>query len=73
VTGPHVEVYRWSALRAALELEQRGMKGRAGPLRPRLAAELGLKPRDSYDKFIESVSAKIAAVRVAADAQEGAA
>lgn len=70
VTGPHVELVRWVAIKGVLELEKLGMKGRGGPVRPRIAAELGLKPRDSYDKFIGSVQAKIGAVRAAADAIE---
>jgi hypothetical protein len=59
-TGAGVDVFRWLSVRAQLRLEKVGMKSRGGPLRPRLAGPLGLKPRDSHDKYIEAVDAKIA-------------
>jgi hypothetical protein len=70
VTGPHIDVFRWASIKGMVKLESLGMKTRGGAIRPRIAKELGLKPRDSYEKFIEVINAKIAAVRVAADAQE---
>lgn len=43
---------RYAALKGALKLEALGMKTRGGPLRPRLAEEFGLKPRDGHDLYI---------------------
>lgn len=46
---------RLAALKGALKMESVGLKTRGGALRPRLAAELGLKPRDSHDVFIARI------------------
>lgn len=51
---------RLLSVRGMLRLEKIGLKSRGGALRPRLAAELGLKPRDSYDLFISTIDAKLA-------------
>lgn len=61
-TGAAVGYVRLASLKGALTLESKGMKSRAGPLRPKLAAELGLEPRDSYEKFIEAIKAKMAPI-----------
>jgi hypothetical protein len=71
-TGEHVNVFRWISVKHMVSLESKGMKSRGGSIRPRIAAELGLKPRDSYEKFIEAIQAKISAVHVAANASEAA-
>jgi hypothetical protein len=67
ITGGHIAVYRWVTIKHALRLEKLGMRHSHGAIRPRVASELGLKPRDSYDKFEEAVKAKIEACRLAAD------
>lgn len=56
-TGSDVNVFRWLSVRSQLRLEQRGMMSSGGAIRPRIAAELGLKPRDPYDKFYAAIAA----------------
>lgn len=46
-------------LKGRLSLESKGMKSRGGSTRPMCAAMLGLKPRDSYDKYMTAIVAKI--------------
>lgn len=58
-------VYAWISQKHQLKLEKLGMKFSGGALRPRLAAQHGLKPRDSHDKFIEVIQAKIDAAKAA--------
>lgn len=45
--------------KARLRLESKGMKARGPSTRSLMAAELGLKVRDSYDKFISVLDSKI--------------
>lgn len=60
LVGPDEVSYgRLAALKGALKLERVGLKTRGGALRPRLAAEFGLKPRDSYDKFIQVIQTRM--------------
>lgn len=56
-----IELYRLSVVRRALKLERdTGMKMSRGVNVRKLWAEpLGLKPRDSFDKFIAALDAKI--------------
>lgn len=56
-----IDTYRLASLRAILKLEKAGMKGRGGALRPKIAAELGLKARDSHDTFIQELTKRIEA------------
>jgi hypothetical protein len=58
-TRTEIETFRLTSLKGQLKLESKGMKRSGGAIRPRVAAEFGLKPRDSYDKFIAAVQAKI--------------
>lgn len=58
-TPDHMVFYRLCQLRGVLKMEKVGLKGRAGPVRPKIAAEFGLKPRASYDEFIAAVQKKI--------------
>jgi hypothetical protein len=58
-TGAGVDYVRLASLRGMLRMEKVGMKGRMGPIRPKIAAEFGLKPRDSYDVFINTVQKKM--------------
>jgi hypothetical protein len=58
-TGAGVGYVRLASLRGMLKMEKVGLKGRMGPIRPRIAEEFGLKPRDSYDKFLNAVQAKM--------------
>lgn len=68
-TGPDVQRFRLASLRMQLRLEARGMKSSGGAIRPRIAAEFGLKPRSDYSKFIEAIEAKMAELPVAAKAE----
>jgi hypothetical protein len=52
ITGNGVTAYRFLSLKQMLKLEQKGFKTRGGAIRPRLAKEFGLKPRDSYENYI---------------------
>lgn len=64
----HVSFFRLCQLRGALKMEKIGLKGRGGALRPQIAAELGLKPRASYDDFIAEVQKRIDACHAANEA-----
>lgn len=62
ITTPEgINAYRLASIRAALRLESVGMKTRGGALRPKIAKELGLRPRDSYATFIKELDTRIAA------------
>lgn len=58
-TPESINFFRLCSLRGMLKLEKIGMKTRGGALRPRIAAEFGLKPRDSHDKFIAKIQSLI--------------
>lgn len=58
-TGTGIGYVRLATLRGMLRLESVGMKSRNGPVRPRIAAEFGLKPRDSFTTYINAVQAKM--------------
>jgi hypothetical protein len=53
-------VYRLVMLKHALRLEQRtGLRHSGGSIRARIAAEFGLKPRDSRELFIDAIQRKL--------------
>ena len=55
-----IEFFRLLQIRGMLKLEKVGMTHSSGlRIRPKVNKEFGLKPRDSYDKFIEAVQAAI--------------
>ena len=58
-TGPKAKLYRYRMLQHALRLEVLGMRSSGGAIRPRIAKELGLKPRDPRRLFIDTLDAKI--------------
>lgn len=58
-TPESIAYVRLASLKGMVTLESKGMKSRSGPIRPKIAAELGLKPRDGYNKFIEAIKAKM--------------
>jgi hypothetical protein len=64
-TGEGVTYFALASQKMQLKMEKRGLKSSGGPLRPRLAAQHGLKPRDSHDKFIEVIEGKMAAILAA--------
>jgi hypothetical protein len=59
-TPEGIQYVRLASLKGMLKLEHLGMTSRGGALRPRLAAEFGLKPRDSHAKFIAYCEKKMA-------------
>lgn len=61
-TKSEIEYFQLASLKGALKLESKGMTHsgmRGKKLRPMWAETLGLKPRDSYEKFIEVVQGKM--------------
>lgn len=64
-TGRGVDVFRLVSVKHQLKMEKVGMKSSGGPLRPRLAKEFGLKPRDPHDKYIAKVEELIEQARAA--------
>lgn len=63
ITGTAITAFRFMSLKQMLKLEQKGMRHSGGALRPRLAAEFGLKPRASYDAYIAVCEGRIAAIK----------
>lgn len=61
-TPSGIAAARLLSLRGMLRMEKIGMKSRGGALRPRIAAELGLKARDSHDTFIAAIEKKLEAI-----------
>lgn len=60
LTTPSAIAYgRLASLKGMLKLEKVGLKTRDGALRPRIAAEFSLKPRDSHDKFIAEIQRRM--------------
>lgn len=58
-TPDGISYFRLASLKAQLKMEKVGLKGSGGAIRPRVAKEFGLKPRDSHDKFIAAVQAEM--------------
>lgn len=52
-------VYRLVMLKHALRLEEKGLKHSGGAIRPRIAKEFGLSPREPRERFIEALQAKL--------------
>ncbi|BAU16381.1 hypothetical protein FDH89_gp53 [Pseudomonas phage phiR18] len=63
--------YRLLALRAQLRIQAAGMKTRSGSIRKKIAAELGLKPRDSYEVFIARINELIEEAKLRAGQRAG--
>lgn len=51
--------FRLLSIKGCVKLESKGIRHSSGAIRPRIAAEFGLKPRDSYDKFIAVIQERI--------------
>ena len=59
-TPRHLEYWQLASVKGALKLESKGLKHSSGKsLRPAWAKHLGLKPRDSYEKYIETIQARM--------------
>lgn len=50
---------RLASLKGRLSLEKAGLEFKGPATRPLIAAEFGLKPRDSYDMYIAAIVAKM--------------
>jgi hypothetical protein len=61
-TGNGITYFQLAAVKAALKLEKAGLKHSGGAIRPKWAKELGLKPRDSHDKLIAALRARMDAL-----------
>ncbi len=57
--NPDVEFFQLASQKQQLKLESKGLMSSGGALRPRLAKMHGLKPRDSREKYIEVIQAKM--------------
>lgn len=69
ITTPDgISHFRLASIRGMLKLEKVGMKTRGGAIRPRIAAELGLRPRDSYDVYLAKIEQMLADSRAAIQA-----
>lgn len=62
LTGRGIEYARWASLKGRVKMEKVGLKFKGGAIRPKLAAELGLKARDPYDAYIAAIQAKMDAI-----------
>jgi hypothetical protein len=62
-TPNQIGYVRFASLKAALKMEKVGLKTRGGALRPRLAKEFGLKPRDSFDTYIAHCETQMAVLK----------
>jgi len=69
MTAEHVTYYMLASQKQQLKLESKGLMSSGGALRPRLAAQHGLKPRDSREKYIEVIQAKMDAILSARQAE----
>jgi hypothetical protein len=61
-TPAQINGFRFASLKGMLTMESKGMKTRGGPLRPRLAAEFGLRARAPYADYIAHCQKQIDAV-----------
>lgn len=61
-TPEGISFFRFASLKQQFKLEKLGLRHSRGALRPRLAAEFGLKARDSHDKYIAYCEAQMQAL-----------
>ena len=54
--------FRLLSIKHQLKLEKLGLKSSGGALRPRLAKEFGLKPRDSHATYIAKIEEELAKI-----------
>lgn len=62
-TADSVAVFALLSWKGRLNLEKLGVRASGGPTRPKIAARLGLKPRDSFNKFIAKVEEQLEAYK----------
>jgi hypothetical protein len=58
-TEDQINFFRFASLKHQLKLEGRGLRSSGGALRPRLAAEFGLGPRDDRHFYIDYCQARM--------------
>ena len=63
ITTINIELYRLLSLKMQLKLESKGMKSSGGAIRPRIANEFGLKPRDLHIVYIAAIDKRIEELR----------
>lgn len=61
-TPQAISYVQLASVKARFKLLKAGLTFRGPSLRKLWAKPLGLKPRDSYDKFIETIQAKMDAI-----------
>lgn len=69
-TPNQIGYVRLASLKGMVTLESKGLKGRGGPIRPRIAAELGLKPRAPYADFITAIQSRMTELLPAIQAEK---
>lgn len=57
-----IAYYRLAVIKGRLKLEANGLRGRGRAMRPRMAAEFGLNPRDTFAAFITVAEGRMAAL-----------
>jgi len=62
-TEDQINFFRFASLKHQLKLETRGLRSSGGALRPRLAAEFGLGPRDDREHYIAYCQARMDEIR----------
>lgn len=68
-TPAGISYVRLASIKGMVMLESKGLKGRGGPIRPRIATELGLKPRAPYADFIAAIQSRMAELLPAVQAK----
>ena len=58
-TPDGIEYFRLAPPKSQVRLESLGMKSSGGALRPRIAAEFGLKPRVPHAAYIQAIEARM--------------
>lgn len=53
------QLFRWTSIKHQLKLEQLGLRSSGGAIRPRIAKELNLSPRQSYVVYEAAILEKI--------------
>ncbi len=66
-TPAEISIFRLLSVKYQLKLEGLGLKSSGGPLRPRLAAEFGLKPRAPHAAYIAKCEELLAEAKAKLD------
>jgi hypothetical protein len=66
-TPDSIAAFRLLSLRGRIKLEATGLKFRGGSTRSAIAAEFGLAPRASHDKFLAAIDKKLAELQPTAE------